>query len=92
MASSRGGRPHGAAEMLGSRGYVFRPERFKDFQAPTVLLVGGDSPPFLRRPVHDALSSSLPNAKIVEMLGQQHVAMDTAPELFTREVLNFLAG
>jgi hypothetical protein len=26
------------------------------------------------------------------MPGQQHVAMDTAPELFLREVLGFLSG
>jgi hypothetical protein len=26
------------------------------------------------------------------MLGQQHVAMDTAPELFLKEVVGFLSG
>jgi pimeloyl-ACP methyl ester carboxylesterase len=33
----------------------------------------------------------LPNSRIVVLPGQQHIAMDTAPDLFVPEVLAFLA-
>src|SRR5258708_40058617 len=33
----------------------------------------------------------LPNSRILVLPGQQHIAMDTAPDLFVREVLAFLA-
>jgi hypothetical protein len=34
--------------------------------------------------------AALPNSQIVELPGQQHIAMDTAPDLFVREVQAFL--
>jgi hypothetical protein len=49
------------------------------------LLLGGESPAFLKKAtetVHDAL----PNSRIAVMPGQQHIAMNTAPELFIDEV------
>ncbi|MGH2754655.1 MAG: alpha/beta fold hydrolase [Actinomycetota bacterium] len=58
-------------------------------QTPTLILEGGESPAFLRAStaaVHDVL----PNSSIVVMPGQQHVAMDTAPDLFTKLVVDFL--
>lgn len=36
------------------------------------------------------LSKSLPHSRVVEMPGQEHVAMNTAPELFVRQVTEFL--
>jgi hypothetical protein len=36
------------------------------------------------------VNAALPNSHIVVMPGQQHVAMDTNPELFVEEVLRFL--
>ena len=76
-------------EMRSSEGYRFIPERFRDFATPTLLLLGGASPAFLKNGtqlVHQSLRAS----RIVIMPGQQHTAMNTAPELFTDEVLNFL--
>ncbi len=64
---------------------------FADIAAPTLLLLGGDSP----EPVAAAtrmVQRALPDARIVQLPGQQHVAIDTAPELFTHLVLDFLAG
>lgn len=77
-------------EMQGSENYVFQPERFRQMRTPTLLLLGGDSPPFLAAAITDALARALPVCRVAVMPGQQHVAMDTAPELFIGEVLNFL--
>ena len=38
------------------------------------------------------LAASLPCARVVTLAGQGHVAMLTAPELFTTEVLEFFRG
>jgi pimeloyl-ACP methyl ester carboxylesterase len=76
-------------ELRGSNGYVFEPERFKDLSTPTLLLLGGDSPPFLKAAT-EAVHAALPNSRIAVLPGQQHTAMNTAPELFIREVLQFI--
>jgi pimeloyl-ACP methyl ester carboxylesterase len=76
-------------EMRGSDGYVFEPERFNDLSTPTLLLLGGDSPPFLKAAT-EAVHAALPNSRIAVLPGQQHTAMNTAPELFVDEVLQFL--
>ncbi len=55
-----------------------------------MLLLGSDSPSFLHAAT-ETLDSSLPNSRIVVMQGQQHIAMYTAPHLFVRNVLSFLA-
>ncbi len=73
-----------------TREYVFDPERFRELRVPTLLLQGGDSPaPFMQ--AAEALHAVLPNSRIAVMPGQRHAAMDTGTELFTREVLSFLA-
>lgn len=76
-------------EMGNSYEYVFEPERFSQMRTPTLLLLGGDSPPFLKAAT-EAVHAALPNSQIVVLPGQQHTAMNTAPELFVREVLQFL--
>ena len=69
--------------------YRFEPERFEHLTVPTLLLVGGDSPQFARTTV-EAWYAALLNSRITVLPGQQHIAMDTAPDLFAREVLAFL--
>ena len=69
--------------------YQPEPERFKEMNAPTLMLLGGDSPPFARENT-DYWHAALPNSKVVVLPGQQHIAMDTAPDLFTGEVAKFL--
>jgi pimeloyl-ACP methyl ester carboxylesterase len=69
--------------------YIFEPSRFFHMEAPTLLLLGGDSPPFFRAAV-EILKESIPNGRIAIMSGQQHAAMDTSRELFLREVIGFL--
>jgi pimeloyl-ACP methyl ester carboxylesterase len=71
---------------------VFRADfdRFADVRIPTLLLVGGDSPPFLIEPSR-RLQKVIPGSRLVVLDGQQHMAMNTAPELFLEHVLTFLS-
>jgi pimeloyl-ACP methyl ester carboxylesterase len=65
-------------------------ERMRGIRVPTLLLVGGASPPF-RRTVTETLRAALPQAQIEELPGQGHGAIQAAPELFARAVMRFLA-
>lgn len=76
-------------ELVLDRSYTFSPEKFASLRVPTLLLLGGDSPPLFRQAI-EVVDSALPDSRVVIMPGQQHVAMDTNPELFVREVLQFL--
>jgi pimeloyl-ACP methyl ester carboxylesterase len=76
-------------ELAIDRSYSFNPEKFINLQVPTLLLLGGDSPPLFQQAI-GIIDSSLPNSKVVTMAGQQHIAMDTNPELFVGEVMQFL--
>jgi pimeloyl-ACP methyl ester carboxylesterase len=78
-------------EMQVERTFSFAPERYAQLRVPTLLLLGGDSPPVFRLGVA-ALHSALPNSSVVVMPGQQHIAMDTNPDLFLREVFSFLSS
>jgi len=77
------------AEIQFDRTYRFDPAAFTHLPTPTRLLLGGASPDLYRRAV-DRVASALPNASVVELPGQRHVAMGTHPALFVREVLGFL--
>ena len=76
-------------ELRADEDYFFDPRRFENLTPPTLLLVGGDSPRFLKA-ASAAVYAALPDAKIAAMPGQQHAAMDNGTELFTTEVLRFL--
>lgn len=65
------------------------PSGFVNFRNPTLLLLGGDSPANEKADT-EALHAALPGSRIVVMPGQRHIAMNTAPDLFVREVLAFL--
>ena len=69
--------------------YAFDPERFSDVGAPTLLLLGGESPPIFARSI-EALERALPDARVAVLPGQRHTAMDTAPQLFLDTVTRFL--
>jgi pimeloyl-ACP methyl ester carboxylesterase len=57
--------------------------------APTLLLVGEDSPP--RELEHaQGVAGALPNAQVILLPGQQHLAMYMAPDAFVGEVVRFL--
>lgn len=69
--------------------YEFDERRFSSMKTQTLLLCGSDSLPFFKvaaNMIEGGLSCSYQQV----LSGQQHVAMDTAPELFTRIVIDFL--
>lgn len=68
--------------------YRFEPERWRELPTPTLLLLGSDSPPFFGAAV-ELLDATLPQSTLRVLPGQQHLAMETAPTLFTAEVLRF---
>ena len=76
-------------EMAFDRTYSFDTEKFADFRVSTMLLLGGDSPPLFQQAIK-LVDSTLPNSQVVILPGQQHIAMDTDPELFVKEVVHFL--
>jgi pimeloyl-ACP methyl ester carboxylesterase len=76
-------------ELRTERGYVFDAERFSAMRTPTLLLVGGDSPP-RELTSAAALSMALQNASVVILPGQQHAAHYTAPELLVAELVRFM--
>jgi len=80
--------PH---ELLAWESYVsnFDPARLGNLRTPTSLLLGGDSPA-LEKAAAEALDAALPDGRIVVMPHQAHVAYRTAPEMFVREVVQFL--
>lgn len=78
-------------ELAIDRSYSFEPNKFADLTTPVLLLLGGDSPPLFQRAI-DAAREALPHAEMIVLSGQQHVAMDTNPELFLSEVIDYLTG
>ena len=78
-----------ARELTIDRTYRFAADEFAHLQVPTLLLLGGDSPPIFRQAVELA-DSVLPDSQVVVLPNQQHICMDTDPDLFVREVLSFL--
>jgi pimeloyl-ACP methyl ester carboxylesterase len=84
-----GAAPTIARELETASGRPLRPEQLAACALPTLLVAGGDSPEFLRRST-DALAAALPDVRVAVLAGQQHAAMDTAPQLFADAVLGFL--
>lgn len=69
--------------------YEFDATKFTDMTTPTLLLMGTESPRFLR----DAtamVDEALPNSRVVKFEGHAHEAMLTAPDRFTDEILAFV--
>ena len=76
-------------ELAFDRTYRFNAEKFASLQPPTLLLLGGDSPPLFQQAIA-LIDSVLPDSRVVTLAGQRHIAMDTNPALFVREVRTFL--
>ena len=90
MASSGGSGPHRAPrELTAHEGYCFEADRFKKMTLPTLLLVGGDSPDHVKVQMR-LLADSLPYNRVAVLPGQQHVAMETAPEMLAEAVADFV--
>lgn len=80
-----------AREMRVEERYTFDAARFKALTTPATLLLGGESPPVFAAAVK-LLRETLPDSRTVVLDGQQHVAMDTAPELFVATVIREAAA
>jgi pimeloyl-ACP methyl ester carboxylesterase len=63
--------------------------KFADLGVSVLLMLGGESPPIFPAAI-EAADAALPDSRVVVLPGQQHIAMDTNPELFLSEVLAFL--
>jgi len=72
-------------ELRAAEQFSFVPSRFEDIHLPIGMLVGGDSPDFLKDAT-TRLRSALPTSELVVLTGQRHAAMNTAPSLFVREL------
>jgi hypothetical protein len=53
------------------------------------LLLGGDSPVYFRAAI-DAVERAVSGSRVEILPGQQHVAINAAPEMFASKVLAFL--
>lgn len=67
----------------------FDPGAAAELTVPVLLLVGEDSPPSMQNG-YDVVAAALPDARVDILEGQQHIAIDTATDLFARHVLAFL--
>ena len=76
-------------ELMALEGYRFEASRFKSMTLPTLLLIGGNSPDHVRAAIR-LLSDALCNGTVTVLPGQQHVAMETAPEMLAKAVADFL--
>ncbi len=76
-------------ESRAEEAYVFEPERFQNFHVPTLLLLGGASPPFFKTTI-DKWHAALPHSRIEVLPGQQHIAHYTAPDRFVETLRTFL--
>ncbi len=78
-------------ELEAQLAYAPDPERLRSLRGPVLLLLGGASPTPMADATH-RLESALPDAKVVVLPDQRHIAMDTAPAVFAREVIAACAG
>jgi pimeloyl-ACP methyl ester carboxylesterase len=69
--------------------YSFDPARYAGVTVPTLLLVGGNSPAWAQQATQ-AIHQAIPHSRVAVLSGQQHIAMDTAPDLFVGAVSSFL--
>jgi pimeloyl-ACP methyl ester carboxylesterase len=77
-------------ECRAERAYRFDPQRFAAIRVPTLLLVGSESASEIVDE-SNRLAAAIPAARVGTLAGQTHVAMLSAPDLFTKEILAFLA-
>lgn len=75
-------------EHRGEDSYRLPEDRASKLSIPVLLLKGGDSPPIFGK-VIARLENVLPNARTVVMPGEQHLAMNTSPDLVVGAVLGF---
>lgn len=75
-------------EARAEESYRLPADEFGKLTIPVLLLAGGDSPPLATR-VNALLERTLPNTRTVVLAGQQHMAMNTAPDLLADAIVDF---
>jgi pimeloyl-ACP methyl ester carboxylesterase len=75
-------------EQRATNAYRLKAADFANFRVPTLLLLGGESSAFFRLAI-DVVKAALPGAKVLELPGQKHVAMNTAPAMFVQVLVDF---
>jgi pimeloyl-ACP methyl ester carboxylesterase len=73
-----------------ARTYELEPERLAQLRMPVLLLVGSESPAWMKLGV-ERFAEALPDARAETLEGQAHTAMFSAPDLLGRAVRRFLA-
>jgi pimeloyl-ACP methyl ester carboxylesterase len=66
----------------------FAPEKAADMRTRTLMLMGSESPGWLRKGT-EAICAALPNAQLVVLPGEGHSAMISAPRAFAEAVIEF---
>lgn len=69
----------------------FDPQQLRTIGTRTLVMMGATSPAWIRASTQ-AVAAAFGRAELVTLDGQGHSAMFTAPELFVREVANFIGG
>ena len=73
-----------------ARTYVIEPERLGRLRMPVLLLVGSESPAWMKQGV-ERFAAALPHARVEVLQGQGHTAMFTAPVELAGRIRAFLA-
>lgn len=79
-----------AREVRAEEAYRVDPRRFRDLTAPTLLLLGEESPGWAGEGT-ERIRALLPDARVAVLRGQGHAAIMTAPGLVADEVGRFLS-
>jgi pimeloyl-ACP methyl ester carboxylesterase len=69
--------------------YHFHQERFTNMRVKTQMMMGSESPQFLTASAK-SVRMALPHGTLAVLDGQQHMAMDTAPDLFLQTLTDFV--
>jgi pimeloyl-ACP methyl ester carboxylesterase len=76
-------------ELRAALGYRLVPVRFAGMRVPVMVMMGSGSPPYMTAGAK-SVRMSLPRGTLAVLDNQQHVAMDTDPDLFLSTVRHFL--
>ena len=76
-------------EVRGMNAYKFRAEQFTRFDTPTQLIVGTESPDFMKQAV-EIVAGALSHIRIDTLEGVGHLGMMIDPEQFVDAVVDFL--
>jgi pimeloyl-ACP methyl ester carboxylesterase len=78
-------------ELRALESYVFDPERYSRMDTSTLLLVGEESPPTELGSAR-VVAAALPDADVVVLPGQRHLAMFTGSEAFVATIVRRLTS